>query len=160
MRELGAAAVAPGQVFLTGGASAVILGWRATTVDVDLKLVPDQDAVLRAIPRLKEALELNVELASPDHFIPVPLAWMERSPFISQEGPLTFRHFDFASQALAKIERGHTQDLADVAEMLSQGLVTRDRLLEDFAGIEPQLYRYPAIDPPSFRRAVERIVER
>jgi hypothetical protein len=25
----------------------VLLGWRPTTVDVDLKLVPDQDAVLR-----------------------------------------------------------------------------------------------------------------
>jgi hypothetical protein len=24
-----------------------------------------------------------------------------------------------------------------------------------FAAIEPQLYRYPAIDPPAFRRAVE-----
>lgn len=158
MRELGRAAAAPGQVFLTGGATAVLLGWRAATVDVDLKLVPDQDAALRAIPRLKESLELNVELASPDDFIPVPSSWMERSPFIVQEGRLTFRHFDLASQALAKIERGHAQDLADVAEMLARGLVTRDRLLEDLVAIEPQLYRYPAVDPPSFRRAVERIV--
>jgi hypothetical protein len=157
MRALGHAATASGQVFLAGGTTAVLLGWRPTTVDVDLKLVPEQDAVLRAIPRLKESLELNVELASPDDFIPVA-PWMERSPFIAQEGPLTFRHFDLTSQALAKIERGHAQDLDDVREMLEGGLVTRERLLEDLATIEPLLYRYPAIDPPSFRRAVETVV--
>jgi hypothetical protein len=158
MRALGHAATASGQVFLAGGTTAVLLGWRPTTVDVDLKLVPEQDAVLRAIPRLKESLELNVELASPDDFIPVAPTWMERSPFIAQEGPRTFRHFDLTSQALAKIERGHAQDLDDVREMLEGGLVTRERLLEDLATIEPLLYRYPAIDPPSFRRAVETVV--
>ena len=155
MRALGDTARTPGQAFLTGGATAVLFGWRPTTIDIDLKLVPDQDAVLRAIPQLKESLELNVELAAPDDFIPVPPAWMERSPFISQEGRLTFRHFDLSSQALAKIERGHAQDLGDVREMLTRGLITPDRLLDDLAAIEPQLYRYPAIDPPSFRRAVE-----
>ena len=157
MRALGETAPAAGQAFVAGGATAVLMGWRPTTVDVDLKLVPDQDAVLRAIPQLKESLELNVELAAPDDFIPVPAAWMERSPFIAQEGRLTFRHFDLSSQALAKIERGHAQDLADVQELLTRELITRDRLLEDFAVIEPQLYRFPAIDPPSFRRAVEQV---
>jgi hypothetical protein len=158
MKALGESATSSGQAFLTGGATAVLLGWRPTTVDVDLKLVPDQDAVLRAIPRLKESLELNVELAAPDDFIPVPPPWMERSPFIAQEGRLTFRHFDLSSQALSKIERGHAQDLADVREMLARDLITRAGLLEDFATIEPRLYRYPAIDPPSFRRAVEEVV--
>ena len=50
MRELGRAASAPGQVYLTGGATAVLIGWRDTTVDVDLKMVPEQDRVFRAIP--------------------------------------------------------------------------------------------------------------
>jgi uncharacterized nucleotidyltransferase DUF6036 len=158
MRALGRAATVPGQVFLAGGATAVLLGWRDTTVDVDLKFVPDQDSLLRAIPALKESLELNVELATPDDFIPVHPAWMDRSAFIAQEGLLTFRHFDLYAQALAKIERGHTQDLADVREMLARGLVTRDRILENFAEVESQLYRYPAINPPSFRRAVDRAV--
>ena len=39
------------------------------------------------------------------------------SPFIVKEGPLAFRHFDLYAQALAKIERGHAQDLVDVREM-------------------------------------------
>jgi hypothetical protein len=32
--------------------------------------------------------------------------------------------------------------------------VTTTRLRELFDRIEPELYRYPSIDPPSFRRAV------
>jgi len=34
------------------------------------------------------------------------------------------------------------------------GLIETGRLLELFAQIEPQLIRYPAIDPASFRAAV------
>jgi hypothetical protein len=155
MRALGRAADQPGQVFLSGGATAVLVGWRDTTVDVDIKLVPDQDSVLRAIPALKESLQLNVELAAPDDFIPVPPAWPDRSPFVAHAGRLTFRHFDLASQALAKIERGHVQDLADVRDMLARGLVDARRMREDFAAIEPHLYRYPAIDPTTFRQALD-----
>lgn len=160
MRALGRAASSPGQVFLAGGATAVLLGWRDTTVDVDLKLVPDQDAVLRAIPALKESLALNVELATPDDFIPVPPGWQERGLFIAHEGQLTFRHFDLASQALAKIERGHAQDMKDVAEMLSRGLVDREGLRSDFEAIWPFFYRYPALDPSAFRRALDAALAR
>lgn len=41
---------------------AVSVGGR---VDVDIKLVPDRDEILREIPRLKEALNVIVELAAP-----------------------------------------------------------------------------------------------
>ena len=39
--------------------------------------------------------------------------------------------------------------------MLGDGLVDRAELLRHFEQIEPLLYRFPAIDPASFRRAVE-----
>jgi hypothetical protein len=156
MRALGREATAPGRVYFTGGATAVLLGWRPSTIDVDIKVVPDSDAILRAVPGLKESLGLNVELASPDDFIPVREDWADRSLFIAQEGRLAFHHFDLYAQALAKIERGHDQDVKDVEEMLSRALVDRTRLAEYFAAIEPRLYRYPAVDPPSFRRAVDR----
>jgi hypothetical protein len=73
---------------------------------------------------------------------------------------VTFLHYDLYAQALSKLERGHDRDLLDVDEMLTRGLVERDRLRELFAEIEPELYRYPAIDPPSFRRRVESTVSR
>lgn len=154
MRALGREASQPGRVLFTGGATAVLLGWRTSTIDVDIKLVPDQDALLRAIPKLKESLRLNVELASPDDFIPVPEGWSDRSPFVAQEGRLSFHHFELAAQALAKIERGHAQDREDVREMLQRGLVTPDQLRAAFAAVQSRLYRYPAIDPAAFARAV------
>jgi hypothetical protein len=154
MSALADAARADGRVYFTGGATAVLLGWRPTTIDIDLRLAPDQDALLRAIPDLKERLQVNVELASPIDFIPVRPDWEERSPFIARIGPLSFHHFDLYAQALAKVERGHTQDVADVREMLDRKLVEASGALAYFAAIEPQLYRYPAVDAATFRQAV------
>jgi len=159
MERLAVAARADARVYFTGGATAVLSGWRSTTIDVDVKLVPEQDALLHAIPLLKDTLQLNVELASPDDFIPVPAGWEDRSPFISRIDRLSFHHFDLYAQALAKVERGHAQDLADVEVMLRRGLVDRSRALDYFRRIEPELYRYPALDPPTFRRAVEAAFE-
>jgi len=56
MRALGRVASAEGRVYLTGGATAVLHGWRSNTIDVDIKLVPDRDDLMREIPRLKEEL--------------------------------------------------------------------------------------------------------
>lgn len=83
MRELAHRSQASGRVYLTGGATAVLLEWRTSTVDVDITILPE-----------------------------------------------------------------------DVAAMLTSGLVERHRLLELFERIVPELYRYPAIDEPAFRRAV------
>jgi len=158
METLGKASVVPARVYLVGGATAVLLGWRDTTIDVDLKIVPENDEILRSLPRLKERLQLNLELASPDDFIPEVPGWQERSRFIEQIGKVAFLHYDFYAQALAKIERGHAMDLRDVNEMIQAGLVEPKRMLEFFTVIEPQLYRYPAVDGPTFRHAVEKVV--
>lgn len=155
MQALGAEADRAGHVYFTGGVTAVLTGWRGSTIDIDLKLEPDSDRLLRAIVELKERLEINVELAAPDQFIPELSGWRERSPWISREGSLDFHHYDYCAQALAKIERGHAQDRGDVSEILARGLVSVDELRRRFAEIEPLLHRFPAIDPASFRRGVE-----
>ena len=129
-------------------------GWRATTLDVDLKVIPDRDEVLRSIPRIKEELSINVELAAPDQFLPPLLGWQERSEFIAREGALEFRHYDYYAQVLAKLERGHRQDVEDVRHMREAGKVHPARLLQLYEKIEPELYRYPAVDPVSLRRTV------
>ncbi|HUO86948.1 MAG TPA: DUF6036 family nucleotidyltransferase [Thermoanaerobaculia bacterium] len=157
-RSLGERAASPSRVYVTGGATAVLLGLRASTVDIDLKLIPESDEILRAIPRLKEELRINVELAAPDQFIPPLPGWQERSRFIRLEGRIAFYHYDFYAQALAKIQRGHGKDLADARGLVAEGLVDPERLFELFERIEPDLFRYPAIDPSSFRRAVEEFV--
>jgi hypothetical protein len=40
--------------------------------------------------------------------------------------------------------------------MVRDGLVDPQRLLQLFAEVEDELYRYPALDKPSLRGAVER----
>ena len=160
MKALAGSCSAPARIYLVGGASAVLFGWRASTIDLDLKIVPETDEILRALPRLKEQLHLNIETAAPDDFIPELPGWRDRSQFIEQVGKCTFLHYDFYAQALAKIERGHDIDLKDVGEMISRDLVQPERLLEFFNAIEEQLYRYPAIDGASFRRAVQEVIDR
>ena len=71
---------------------------------------------------------------------------------------VTFRHYDFVALALAKIERGHARDLADVAAMRERNLIRASDVRRMFEEMEPALYRFPAIDPLSFRRAVELFV--
>ncbi len=156
MRRLGGAARSPGRIYLVGGASAVLVGWRETTIDVDLKLDPEPEGVFAAIAGAKEALRVNVELAAPDDFLPALPGWRDRSPFVARHGVVDFFHYDFHAQALAKIERAHAQDLADVEAMLERGLVTAPRLLDLFRRIEPELERYPAVEPRCLRLRVLR----
>jgi hypothetical protein len=153
-RRLGRVAVGPTRIYLTGGASAVLEGWRDSTIDIDLRFEPDVDALLRELPALKNDLEVNIELASPTDFIPELPGWRERSPFVFREGNVDIYHFDFYSQALSKIERGFSQDLDDVASMIAVGLVEPAKLHELYDEIEPELYRYPAIDAAVFRKKV------
>jgi hypothetical protein len=157
-RELGRIARSPVRIYLTGGSTAVLEGWRASTIDVDMRLEPEADELLRALPALKERLQINIELASPPDFIPELPDWRERSPLVFREGKVAIHQFDPYSQALSKIERGFEQDLGDVRAMISRGLVEPARLRELYEAIEPELYRYPAIDESVFRRKVDAIL--
>jgi hypothetical protein len=155
MRALGRSADVDGACYLAGGATAVLLGWRTSTIDVDIRLVPETERLLRALQRLKDELRINVEPATPLDFIPVPPGWEGRSVFVAREGRLSFYHFDLYAQALAKLERAHAQDLGDVTAMVERELIEPERVLAYFDEIEPEIYRYPAVDPRAFRRRVE-----
>lgn len=152
MEAIGKAATEETQLYLTGGATAVFYGWRQSTIDVDIRLVPERDELLRAIPSIKESLHINVELAAPSDFIPVKEGWEDRSPFAMRSGAVTARNFDLYAQALSKIERGTPQDLEDVRAMLGRKLVEPARLREYFLNVLPSIYRYPALDEKKFRR--------
>jgi Nucleotidyltransferase of unknown function (DUF6036) len=154
-RELGRV-VSPGtRMYLTGGATAVLEGWRESTVDIDVRFEPDSDSALSRIRDLKEELALNVELASPLDFLPPLPGWEERSRFRFRDGDLEVFDFDPYSQALSKLQRGFDLDLEDVKSMVRSGQVEPARLRELLDAIEPHLYRFPAVDPASLRAAVE-----
>ncbi len=154
-RELGRVVPAGTRMYLTGGATAVLEGWRASTVDIDVRFEPDSDAALRRIAKLKDELAVNVELASPLDFLPALPEWRERSRFRLREGNLEVFDFDPYSQALSKLQRGFELDLADVDAMVKSGQVDPTRLLRLYGEIEDELFRFPSIDPPRLREAVE-----
>jgi hypothetical protein len=158
MRALGQGARGPGRVYLTGGTTAVLEGWRESTVDADLKLDPEPDGLFEAIRTIKDDLDVNIELAAPDDFIPPLPGWRDRSRHIATHGDVDFYHYDFYAQALAKIERGHDRDLLDVREMIRRGMVEPAELERLFGEIEPRLVRYPAIDAAVFRRKLDELL--
>ena len=102
--ELGRRADEPARVFLVGGATAVLHGFRSATIDVDLVVEPADSPLLRSFPELKERLAINLELASPLDFLPELPGWRERSRFVRQERHLAIFELDFYAQALAKID--------------------------------------------------------
>ncbi|MFM7182292.1 MAG: DUF6036 family nucleotidyltransferase [Verrucomicrobiales bacterium] len=155
MVAMGGRTKGPGKIYLTGGATALLHGWRSMTVDVDIKADPEPSGYFESIAMIKDELSVNVELASPSDFIPELPDWRERSLFIARHGQLDFYHYDPYSQALSKLERGHGRDHADVESMLHNGLIEKKLLMVLFSGIEPALIRYPALDPESFRNTVE-----
>ncbi|MEQ1643587.1 MAG: DUF6036 family nucleotidyltransferase [Pyrinomonadaceae bacterium] len=158
MRAFGRLARSETEVFFTGGATAVLEGWRDSTSDIDLKFSPELDELFRGIPAIKEALQLNVELASPPDFIPEVAGWRDRCIYIGREGKVSYYSYDPYSQALSKIERGHEKDLLDVNAMFDRRLIEPAKLLSLFSQMEQNLYRYPAIDPKSFAAVVRQIV--
>lgn len=153
---LGRAARTEVRAYLVGGTTMVVEGLRESTIDVDLRLEPDDDDVLRAIARAKDRLSINVELASPEDFIPVPPGQADRATYVRRDGRLTTYHYDLYAQALAKVERGHRQDVEDVERLLAAGLVQAPHALAYFERLAPDLFRYPALDAAAFRAAVQR----
>ena len=126
---------------------------------MDIKIVPEQVSLFRAIPNLKESLSVNIELASPADFLPELPGWQDRSPFIARFGDVDFHHYDFVGQALAKVERGHAQDLEDVRAMVARGMLSASDLREAYAKIESKLLRYPSIDPGTFATKVDELAQ-
>ena len=57
-------------IYFTGGASALLIGWRSSTVDIDIRLDPEPLGIFQAITKLKQELDINIELASPQDFLP------------------------------------------------------------------------------------------
>lgn len=145
-------------MYLTGGATAVLAGWRDSTVDIDVRFEPDSDAALSRIQDLKEELEVNVELASPLDFLPALDGWRERCRFRFREGNLEVFDFDLYSQALSKLERGFELDLNDVGHMVSSGQIDPEELLRLFKGVEAETFRFPAVDPRRLRAAVKSLI--
>jgi hypothetical protein len=156
MVELGRAAPrgSTGRVYLVGGSTAVLAGWRASTIDVDLHGAPE--VIFRDIQRIKERLGVNVEFARPEDFVP-PLADTEaRHVFIETIGSVSFFHHDPYAQVFSKIVRGFDRDLQDAEKFVSSGMVDVAQLRKLVHGIDDAAYaRYPSLSRDAVVGAVD-----
>lgn len=150
MRELATRTRGPGSVYFTGGSTALLLGIRDQTLDVDIKIEPEPRGVFEAIAALKNEIDINIELASPDNFLPAPSEWRALAKPVATIGALSFFHYDFAMQVLSKIERGFPQDITDATALVDRGLTSIEELEERFAEIDHRLINYPSIQIEEF----------
>ena len=156
MTEL--ARTAPGRrtyrVYLVGGGTAVLAGWRESTIDADLYC--DREEVFADIQGIKERLQLNVEFARPESFVPALPGSDERHVFIETVGKVSFYHYDPYAQLLSKVVRGFRRDLQDAQGLLASGMVEAQRFRDLVQQIPDEAFaRYPSLT----RRAVIEAVD-
>ncbi len=154
----------PARLYLVGGTTLVYEGLRQQSLDIDISYeVADEHEgeFARVIRRLKDEMQINVELASPGDFIPLPSGWKERARFVGRFGEVDVFHFDLYSTALSKIERGREGDYEDVLSMLRSGQINIDDLSRAFENILPRLERESLKrDPKKFKRNFAVLQER
>jgi hypothetical protein len=144
----------PYRVYLVGGGTAVSLGWRRSSIDVDL--FSDRDDVFRDIQGIKERLNMNIEFARPEDFVPPLKGTKERHVFIDRVGPIAYYHYDPYAQLLSKVVRGFQRDLEDAREFIRGGLVDPRRFRSLVAAIPGSAYaRYPNLSRAGVEKAVE-----
>jgi hypothetical protein len=159
MEALGKEARSSGCIYFTGGASALLIGWRNSTVHIDIRLDPEPSGIFQAISKLKQELDINIELASPQDFLPPLPGWRDRSVFIAKRGQISFYHYDFTAQALSKLSRRFDRDIKDVEAMYDRKLFSLSKLRDCFEVIAPELIRFPSLNPDVLRTRVENFIE-
>ncbi len=156
MQELARVAPRRGKfrVYLVGGGTAVYCGWRASSIDADL--YSDTEKVFHDIQGIKERLNINVEFARPEHFVPALPGTVGRHILIESIPPVTFYHYDPYAQVFAKIVRGFTRDLDDARHFLDGGMVDEQEL-RALVGQIPgsEFARYPNLSREAVVTAVD-----
>jgi len=142
------------RIYFIGGATAVDLGWRESTLDADIST--DDDRVLGEIQALKETLQLNVELVRPEDFVPALSGSSNRHLFIDTIGRVSYYHYDPYSQLFSKLVRGFRQDILDARRLLSEGLVEAKKFRSLVAGIpEAEYARHPNLSRKAVGDAID-----
>lgn len=154
LKQLGRSFHKSGRLYLVGGAAMVHAGVRTgATEDIDIEVhADDEDSLLEAIRTLKNTLNLNVELASPADFIPLPDQWEMNARYTGRYGSLDVFYFDFYSIALSKIHHGTSRDIHDVKLLLQHQFITLQELDQAYHNILPRVGKRPylKLDPEKF----------
>lgn len=161
MRELARSAPkgGPFRIYVVGGATAVFFGWRRSTIDADL--YADRDEVFHDIQGIKERLQLNIEFARLEHFVPPLAGTADRHVFIDRIGAIDFYHYDPHAQLLSKVVRGFRQDLLDAEQFVVSGMVDPGEFRNRVMDIPESAYAaYPSLSCSAVRDAIEQFLAR
>jgi len=156
MKELSRSAPGRGsyRVFFVGGGTAVLAGWRESTIDADL--CADREEVFRDVQGIKERLKLNIEFARPENFVPALSGSDDRHVLIETVGKVSFYHYDPYAQLLSKVVRGFNRDMADAEKFLDSGMVDAERFRSLVDAIPNAAYaKYPALSRQAVLEAVD-----
>lgn len=161
MNEL--ARTAPGRrsyrVFFVGGGTAVLAGWRSSTIDADL--YSDDDQIFRDVQGIKERLDVNIEFARPEDFVPALAGSDGRHVFIQTMGTVSFFHYDPYAQLLSKVVRGFARDMQDAEQFVASGMVEPERFRSLVHGIPESAFAwYPALSRSAVIEAVDEFLSR
>jgi len=147
------------RVYVLGGGTAVLAGWRSSTIDADL--YAEREEVFRDVQGIKERLRLNIEFARPEQFVPALAGSAERHLFIDRVGNVDFYHYDPYAQLLSKIVRGFRKDLLDADRFVTSGMVDPRRFRTLVRGIPESAYaRYPNLSRVSVLATVNEFLSR
>lgn len=142
------------QVYIVGGGTAVLTGWRPTSIDADL-FAPDE-SVFRDVQGIKERLNVNIEFARPEHFVPALPDSESRHVFIETVDRVSYSHYDPYAQVFSKIVRGFERDIDDAHQFVRTGLVDPARLGHLVQQIPASEYtKYPSLSQDAVGQAVE-----
>lgn len=146
------------RVYLVGGGTAVQVGWRQSTIEADL--YSDEDEVFRDVQAIKERLQLNIEFARPEDFVPPLEGAEDRHVFIETVQRVSFFHYDPYSQLLSKVVRGFRRDLLDAKSFVDSGMVDISSFRDLVSKIPDAAYaRYPALSREAVLEAVDAFLE-
>jgi hypothetical protein len=142
------------RVYLVGGGTAVLEGWRESSIDADL--YARQDDIFRDVQGIKERLKLNIEFARPEDFVPALEGTENRHVYIETVGRVSFYHYDPYAQLLSKVVRGFARDLADARAFVASGMVDPEQFRRLVAGIPESVYsRYPRLSQAGVQSAAD-----
>lgn len=154
LKSLGRTFRKTGRLYLVGGAALVHAGLRpGSTQDIDVEVRSvAEDEMLDSIRQLKDAMNINIEFASPGDFIPLPSQWETNAQYVGRYGAIDVFYFDFYSIALSKIQRGNSRDINDVKLLLQQNVITLEGLDAAYNEILPRVGKgpYNKLDPRQF----------
>jgi hypothetical protein len=144
-------------VYFVGGGTAVLAGWRNSSIDADL--YSDTDEIFGDIQGIKNRLDLNIEFARPEDFVPSLAGSDTRHVFVEAVGRVSFYHYDPYAQLLSKVVRGFDRDIQDAVGFVKSGMVDVNRFRTLVAAIPDAAYaKYPSLSPHAVLKAVNDFV--